>query len=56
MKICLAFSIEIRMLQRCLRRNSEDFYLFLRFPQRRIMTAFMGYLGTSNVANSQAQR
>ena len=55
-RICLAFSIGNWILQCCLRRNSKDFYHFLRFPHCRILTSFMGYLGTSNVANFHAQR
>ena len=31
-----------------------SFYRFLRYPQCQIMTSFMGYLASSNVANSQA--
>ena len=55
-RICLAFSIGKWILQCCLRRNSEDFYHFLRLPHCRTLTSFMGNLGTSNVANFPAQR
>ena len=53
-RIYLAFSIENWMLQRCLRKNSDFFYRFLRYPHCQIMTSFMGYLSTSNIAYSQA--
>ena len=53
-KIYWAFPIENLMLQCWLRKNSEVFTAFLRYPHCQIMTSFMGYLGTLNVANSQS--
>ena len=36
-------------------KTSGDFYMFYDFPYRRILTLYMRYLGTLNIANSHTQ-
>ena len=37
------------------KKTSGDFYLFFDFPYGRILTVFIRYLGTLNIANSHTQ-